>query len=93
MFQAERSRQLLSLWWFGGPNHFSFSAVTKAELWTLERAVFQHIVAKSGIQKQEDKIKFLRSVPLLSNLPEEIIARLSSALKLVSGHHGLVLTR
>jgi hypothetical protein len=50
----------------------------------LERHVFQQIMMETGLQKLEDQIKFLRSVPLCSTLPDEILIRLSDALEVVS---------
>ena len=57
--------------------------MTNAEIWMLERTVFQQIMMEAGLHKLEDQIKFLRSVPLCSNLPDEILVRLSDAFEVV----------
>lgn len=59
----------------------SIKALANGEVWMLERQVFQQIMMATGLQKLEDQIKFLRSVPLCSTLPDEILVRLSDALE------------
>ncbi|KAH7984321.1 hypothetical protein HPB52_019200 [Rhipicephalus sanguineus] len=39
----------------------SVKAVTKAKVWVLDRRVFQAIMMKTGLQRQEENIQFLRS--------------------------------
>jgi len=63
---------------------FPLPALTGGDIWMLERNVFQQIMMETGLQKLEDQIKFLRSVPLCSTLPDEILVRLSDALEVVS---------
>lgn len=36
------------------------AAVTKAKVWVLDRRVFQAIMMKTGLQRQEENIQFLR---------------------------------
>ncbi|CAN7990432.1 unnamed protein product [Ixodes pacificus] len=38
----------------------SVKAVTKAKVWVLDRRVFQAIMMKTGLQRQEENIQFLR---------------------------------
>lgn len=45
-----------------------YSALTHAKLWVLDRSVFQVIMMRSGLQRQEEIIRFLRSVPDLKNV-------------------------
>ena len=47
----------------------SVRAVCDARVWALERKVFQHIMVASGIKKIENQKNFLKSVPLLAELP------------------------
>ncbi|KAG0432136.1 hypothetical protein HPB47_021129, partial [Ixodes persulcatus] len=41
----------------------SVKAVTKAKVWVLDRRVFQAIMMKTGLQRQEENIQFLRRFP------------------------------
>ncbi|KAL3185611.1 hypothetical protein MRX96_028878 [Rhipicephalus microplus] len=59
----------------------SVKAVTKAKVWVLDRRVFQAIMMKTGLQRQEENIQFLRSVPLLQTLSNEILAKMSDVLE------------
>ncbi|KAG1659908.1 cGMP-dependent protein kinase, isozyme 1 [Nymphon striatum] len=56
-------------------------AVTDATVWVLDRRVFQSIMMRTGIQRQEENISFLRSVPLLSTLSNEILAKIADVLE------------
>lgn len=38
----------------------SVSALTDVRVWVLDRRVFQAIMMKTGLQRQEENIKFLR---------------------------------
>lgn len=59
----------------------SVKAVTDAEVWMLDRKVFQAIMMISGLQRQEDNISFLKSVPLLKNLNNELLAKIADVLE------------
>ncbi|XP_064457527.1 cGMP-dependent protein kinase, isozyme 1-like isoform X2 [Ornithodoros turicata] len=59
----------------------SVKAVTTAKVWVLDRRVFQAIMMKTGLQRQEENIQFLRSVPLLQTLSNEILAKMSDVLE------------
>ena len=50
----------------------------------LDRKVFQQIMMKSGMQRIEDNVKFLRSVPLLKKLDKSILIKMSDLLRVVS---------
>jgi hypothetical protein len=39
---------------------FLFSALTDVRVWVLDRRIFQAIMMKTGLQRQEENIKFLR---------------------------------
>ncbi|KAM7304405.1 putative cAMP-dependent protein kinase catalytic subunit [Ixodes scapularis] len=62
----------------------SVKAVTKAKVWVLDRRVFQAIMMKTGLQRQEENIQFLRSVPLLQTLSNEVLAKMSDVLEVQS---------
>lgn len=59
----------------------SIKAVVDSKVWVLDRKVFQQIMVRTGLQRMEDNIKFLRSVPLLKNLSREVLAKIADALE------------
>ena len=61
-----------------------FIALTPGEVWTLDRGVFQQIMMQTGMQKIEEKLTFLKSVPLFSKMSNDILLRLSDALEMVT---------
>ena len=48
----------------------------------MERLVFQQIMQSTGIKKMENQVNFLKSVPLLSTFPTDILAKISDVLEL-----------
>ncbi|GFX00397.1 cGMP-dependent protein kinase, isozyme 1 [Trichonephila clavipes] len=56
-------------------------AVTDALLWVLDRRAFQTIMMVTGIQRQEENINFLKSVPLLKNLNKELLSKMADVLE------------
>lgn len=61
----------------------SIRALTNGEVWMIDRDVFQQVMVNSGVQRLKDQLQFLKQVPLLSKLPEDILAKLSDAFELV----------
>ena len=61
-----------------------FLALTNGEIWVLERSVFQQIMMETGIQKLQEQLKFLRTVPLFSKMGEDDLLKLSDAFEVVS---------
>ncbi|CAH8863639.1 unnamed protein product, partial [Trichobilharzia szidati] len=59
----------------------SVKAVTAARVWVLERACFQTIMMKTGLERIEERKAFLRSVPLLKDLSPNRILRIADALE------------
>jgi cGMP-dependent protein kinase 1 len=49
----------------------------------LDRRAFQQIMMRTGLQRIEENVKFLRSVPLLQNLDDNILCKIADALELV----------
>lgn len=49
----------------------------------LDRKVFQQIMVRTGLQRLQDNINFLRSVPLLQNLSNEVLAKIADVLEVV----------
>ncbi len=44
--------------------------------------MFQQIMQSTGIKKTENQVTFLKSVPLLSTFPADILAKISDVLEL-----------
>ncbi|CAH1794635.1 unnamed protein product [Owenia fusiformis] len=59
----------------------SVRAASNARMWVLDRRVFQAIMMKTGLQRQEENIRFLRSVPLLKKLPTDKLAKIADVLE------------
>ncbi|XP_021352271.1 cGMP-dependent protein kinase 1-like [Mizuhopecten yessoensis] len=59
----------------------SVRALSDVKVWVLDRRVFQAIMMKTGIQRQDENIRFLRSVPLLKKLPTEKLAKIADVLE------------
>lgn len=60
------------------------TAVTGAKVWVLDRRVFQHVMKKTGMQRIDDNVNFLRSVPLLENLSSDHMSKIADMLEVVS---------
>ncbi|XP_064602386.1 cGMP-dependent protein kinase 1-like [Liolophura sinensis] len=71
----------------------SVKALTDSVLWVLDRRVFQAIMMKTGLQRQEENIKFLKSVPLLKNLPPEKLSKMADVLEVDFFHEGEYIIR
>ncbi|KAG8236997.1 hypothetical protein J437_LFUL016516 [Ladona fulva] len=59
----------------------SIRVISHAKVWVLDRRVFQRMMMRTGLQRMEDNVQFLRSVPLLQNLAEDILAKIADALE------------
>jgi cGMP-dependent protein kinase len=53
----------------------------------LDRRVFQQIMMRTGLQRLEDNVNFLSSVPLLRNLSNDVLAKIADVLEVVSLCH------
>ncbi|XP_064622195.1 cGMP-dependent protein kinase, isozyme 1-like isoform X2 [Lineus longissimus] len=69
------------------------ASLTTARIWVLDRRVFQHIMMKTGIQRHEESLKFLKSVPLLRSLPTDKVAKLADVLEIDFFHEGEYICR
>ncbi|KAK2149404.1 hypothetical protein LSH36_454g06009 [Paralvinella palmiformis] len=58
----------------------SVKAQTKCKLWAIDRQSFQSIMMRSGIRRQKEYTDFLKSVPKLKDLPEEILNQVADNL-------------
>jgi len=59
----------------------SIRAVSDCKLWVIERKVFQNVMMKSTIQKQENHLRALRRCSLLAGHDEDTLKRLSDTLE------------
>lgn len=59
----------------------SVRAVSDVRIWVLDRRVFQAIMMKTGIQRREENIQFLKSVALLKDLPNDKLAKIADVLE------------
>ena len=62
---------------------FFFPVVSDAKVWVLDRQVFQKIMMKTGLQRLQENLNFLRSVPLLQSLNNEVLAKIADVLEVV----------
>lgn len=60
-----------------------FAALCDSVVWVLDRRAFQQIMMKTGMQRIEENVSFLRSVPLLKNLSNNLLARIADELEVV----------
>lgn len=68
-------------------------AITDCKLWAIERPCFQSIMMKSGLIRQRDYMEFLKTVPTFSQVPDEILSRISGALEETSYKKGAYIIR
>lgn len=71
----------------------SIKAITEGEVWALERTVFQQIMMATGMQKLQEQLKFLRTVPLLSTMTDDQLLRLSNAFEMTTFPKGSYIIR
>ncbi|KAI1296526.1 cGMP-dependent protein kinase, isozyme 1 [Halotydeus destructor] len=59
----------------------SVKALTKVRVWVLDRKLFQAIMMKTGKDRRNQYKIFLKSVPLLQNLSDEMIAKIVDSIE------------
>ncbi|XP_065357479.1 cGMP-dependent protein kinase, isozyme 1 [Calliphora vicina] len=59
----------------------SIRVLSDARVWVLDRRIFQQIMMRTGMQRIENSVNFLKSVPLLKNLSEEVLAKIADVLE------------
>lgn len=63
---------------------FMFTAIKPySRVWVLDRRAFQQIMMRTGLQRIEENVNFLKSVPLLKNLSEDVLCKIADVLELV----------
>ncbi|XP_030835113.1 cGMP-dependent protein kinase 1 isoform X4 [Strongylocentrotus purpuratus] len=66
----------------------TITAVTDAQVWAIDRKVFQLIMMKTGMQRHEEYFNFLKSVPLLKDLSSDNLFKLANSLEVDFFHEG-----
>lgn len=56
-------------------------AKTPCKLWTIDRAVFQAIMMRTGMQRQQEHLEFLQSVTVLKQIPLDSLAKIADVLE------------
>jgi len=71
----------------------SIKALAPGEVWMLDRSVFQQIMMQTGMKKIEEKLNFLKSVPIFSKMSNDVLLRLSDALEVTIYNKGDYIVR
>ncbi|XP_063703032.1 cGMP-dependent protein kinase, isozyme 1 isoform X2 [Culicoides brevitarsis] len=56
-------------------------ALTNSRVWVLDRRIFQHLMMRTGIQRMQENTAFLKSVPLLKNLNNDVLTKIADVLE------------
>lgn len=62
----------------------TIKAIEDCKLWAIDRECFQTIMMKTGLIKQKEYMKFLSTVSLFRDFPEETISRVIDCLEEVN---------
>ncbi|KAK7111795.1 hypothetical protein V1264_011370 [Littorina saxatilis] len=71
----------------------SVKAITDVKVWVLDRQMFQAIMMKTGLQRREENIRFLKSVSMLRDLPSDKLAKVADVLEIDFFHEGEFIIR
>ncbi|XP_068711116.1 cGMP-dependent protein kinase 1-like isoform X4 [Montipora foliosa] len=63
------------------PRTASVKAESDVKIWAIDRQTFQTIMMKTGIMRQKEHTEFLKSVPLLKILREEILSKVADCIE------------
>lgn len=59
----------------------SIRVLKHSSVWVLERRLFQQIMMRTGLQRIEENVKFLKCVPLLKNLSHDVLCKIADVLE------------
>lgn len=62
------------------------AAKNNSRVWVLDRRVYQHIMMRTGIQRMEENVSFLKSVSPLRNLSNDVLTKIADVLEVVRMH-------
>merc|ERR1712158_55761 len=71
----------------------TIKAATNCKLWAIDRASFQTIMMRSGLEKQTKYTAFLKEVPTFKGLPEETLIKIADVLEEYTYKEGQCITR
>ncbi|XP_076458785.1 cGMP-dependent protein kinase 1-like isoform X2 [Babylonia areolata] len=71
----------------------SIRAITDVKVWVLDRQMFQAIMMKTGIQRRDENIRFLKSVHILKDLAADKLAKIADVLEIDFFHEGEYIIR
>ncbi|KER29486.1 hypothetical protein T265_03949 [Opisthorchis viverrini] len=57
-----------------------YEAITDCKLWAIDRQCFQSVMMQTGLRRQNDYVRFLKSVPTFSELSVEILIKVADVL-------------
>lgn len=60
---------------------YLFLATQDVRLWTLDRVAYQQIMKTSAMRRFDERVGFLKSVPLMKDLNEEFLSKIADVLK------------
>ncbi|XP_060851768.1 cGMP-dependent protein kinase, isozyme 1-like [Rhopalosiphum padi] len=63
------------------PRTASVRAIQDVRVWTLERVAYQQIMKTSAMRRFDERVGFLKSVPLMKDLNEEFLSKIADVLK------------
>ncbi|XP_073241495.1 cGMP-dependent protein kinase 1-like isoform X5 [Porites lutea] len=75
------------------PRTASVKAETEVRMWAIDRQTFQTIMMKTGMMRQKEHMDFLKSVPLLKDLREDILSKVADVIEEVSYDEGEYIIR
>ncbi|XP_053665243.1 cGMP-dependent protein kinase, isozyme 1 [Anopheles marshallii] len=59
----------------------SIRVLCDSRVWVLDRRVFQQIMMRTGMQRIEENVNFLKSVPLLKHLSNDVLTKIADVLE------------
>ncbi|XP_053673638.1 cGMP-dependent protein kinase, isozyme 1-like [Anopheles nili] len=59
----------------------SIRVLCDSRVWVLDRRVFQQIMMRTGMQRIEENVSFLKSVPLLKHLNNDVLTKIADVLE------------
>ena len=57
--------------------------MSDCKLWVMDRSVFQVIMMKTGVERQDETVELLKSVQLLKSLSSEKLTKIADVVEVV----------
>lgn len=71
----------------------TIKAATDCKLWAIERQCFQTIMMRTGLKRQADYTRFLKSVPTFEKMPDDTLIKIADVLEETSYRVGEYIVR